>query len=213
MVEDIVIVGAGGLGREVSLLIDIINQKGKRFNKLGFYDDGVVFGTEIGDLKVLGTVEDLNNIQSFLNVVVAVGNPKSQRSINQKFNNKLLNFPNIIHPDLNLDNRRSTIGIGNIFAEGFAMTCDITIGNFNIFNIKVLLGHDVRIGNFNVLNPNTQISGEVTIKDANLFGAFSCVLQGLSIGSNNLIGACSLLTRRINDDQKYFGIPAKRLNE
>jgi sugar O-acyltransferase (sialic acid O-acetyltransferase NeuD family) len=213
MAEDIAIVGAGGFGREISLLIDLINKNTVKFNKVGFYDDGIPAGTKFGDLQVLGKVDELNRIKSHLNVVVAISNPEIKKSINQRLTNKLLIYPNIIHPELKLNEGRNKIGIGNIFTEGFIMTCDITIGNFNIFNTRVSLGHDVKIGNFNVFNPNTQISGDVTIMDANLFGVNSCVLQGMSIGSCNMLGAYSLLTRRIRNGKKYFGIPSKLMRE
>lgn len=207
-IEDIAIIGAGGFGREVSLMIDLINKNCKSYNKIGFYDDGIENGTKIRDLPVIGKVDDLNAVHYPLNVVVAIGNPVIQKSINHRLNNTLLKFPNIIHPNVLLENARNTIGYGNIIAEGFLTTCDIKIGNFNIFNTRVTLGHDVKIGNFNVFNPNSQISGEVTIQDANFFGVNSCVLQRVSIGSGNMLGACSLLTHRIKNGKKYFGIPA-----
>lgn len=213
MTEDIAIVGAGGFGREISNLIDLINRDTRKFNKVGFYDDGIPAGKKVGDLEVLGKVDDLNLTKSPLNVVIAIANPGNIKSINQILTNKLLIYPNIIHPQLKLNEGRNKIGIGNIFTEGFIFTCDITIGNFNIFNTRVSLGHDVKIGNFNVFNPNTQISGEVTILDANFFGVNSCVLQGVSIGNWNMLGACSLLTRRIRDGQKHFGIPSKLMKK
>jgi sugar O-acyltransferase (sialic acid O-acetyltransferase NeuD family) len=207
-IEDIAIVGAGGFGREVSLMIDLINNNCKLFNKVGFYDDGIDVGTIIRDLPILGKVDDLNAVNYPLNVVIAIGNPKILKCINLRLNNSLLKFPNIIHPKVVLENARNSIGYGNIIAEGFLMTCDIKIGNFNIFNMHVALGHDVKIGDFNVFNPNSQISGEVTIRNANFFGVNSCVLQRVSIGNDNMLGACSLLTRKIRDGKKYFGIPA-----
>ena len=213
MAEDIAIVGAGGFGREISNLIDLINSDARRFNKVGFYDDGIPPGTKIGDVEVLGKVDDLNLTNSRLNVVIAISNPAIIKSINQRLTSTLLIYPNIIHPQLNLDTGRNKTGVGNIFTEGFIMTCDITIGNFNIFNTRITLGHDVKIGNFNVFNPNTQISGEVTISDGNFFGVNSCVLQGVSIGNWNMLGACSLLTRRIRDGKKHFGIPSKLMKK
>ena len=211
--EDLAIIGAGGFGREVSLMIDLINKKDKLFNKVGFYDDGINAGTVISDLPVVGKVEDLNLINHPLNVVVSIGNPEVQKNINNRLANGFLKFPNIIHPKVILENTRNTIGYGNIIAEGFLLTCDISIGNFNIFNTRVTLGHDVKIGNFNVFNPNVQISGEVTIKDANFFGVNSCVLQRIRIGNNNMLGACSLLSRNIRDGKKYFGIPASLMKD
>jgi sugar O-acyltransferase (sialic acid O-acetyltransferase NeuD family) len=213
MIEDIAIIGAGGFGREVALLIDVINQNETKYNIIGFFDDNISPGTKVTDLSVLGSIDDLNNVTTKLRVVIAIGNPKVICKINQRLNNSSLLFPNIFHPSLKISNNRMQIGVGNIFMEGFIMTCNIRIGNFNIFNTRVSLGHDVKIGSFNVLNPNTQISGGVKIEDANFFGVNSCILQNISIGNNNLIGAYSLLTRRILNDKDYFGIPAKQIKE
>jgi sugar O-acyltransferase (sialic acid O-acetyltransferase NeuD family) len=213
MAENIAIVGAGGFGREVSLLIDSINKVSGEYIKVGFYDDGIPAGKRIADLKVLGKVDELNNIKTSLNVVVAIGNPEILKSIYQRLTNKCLIYPNIIYPGLKINEGRNQIGFGNIFTEGFISTCDITIGNLNIFNTRVSIGHDVKIGNFNVFNPNTQISGDVAISDTNFFGVNSCVIQGVSIGSYNMLGACSLLTRRIRDGRKYIGVPAKIMEE
>jgi sugar O-acyltransferase (sialic acid O-acetyltransferase NeuD family) len=213
MIKDIAIIGAGGLGREISLLIDEINHKNKIFNKIGFYDDNIEPGTVIGDLKVLGPVTSLNSIREKLDIVIAIGNPGIIKSIVDRLNIEMINFPNIIHPDILMVNNRSEIGKGNVFCKGFKMTCDIHIGSYNIFNINVILGHDVRVGNFNVFNPGVAISGEVSISDSNLFGVHSCVLQGIKIGSENILGACSLLTRRIGNGRSYFGTPAQMINK
>jgi hypothetical protein len=45
--ENIVVVGAGGFGREVKMLIDQINEESPKFNFIGFYDDSVQKGTKI----------------------------------------------------------------------------------------------------------------------------------------------------------------------
>lgn len=210
-IEDIAIVGAGGFGKEVSLMIDIINGRNLLYKKVGFLDDNVPVGTIVGDLMVIDKIEALNNIRSPLNIVVAIGNPQIQKKINTQLSNKCLKFPNIIVPEVIFGKNRNLIGVGNIIAPGFILTCDISIGNYNIFNTGVAVGHDVTIGDFNIFNPNTQISGDVKIKDGNFFGVNACILQGIKIGSNNIIGAYSLLTRNVKDNNRYFGIPANRI--
>ena len=63
--KDIVIIGAGGFGREIKCLIDDINESSptKLFNILGFIDDGVKVGTQIHEYKVLGNVEYLSTLK------------------------------------------------------------------------------------------------------------------------------------------------------
>lgn len=213
MVNEIAIIGAGGFGREISLLIDVINRYEPQYKVIGYYDDGIEKGKLIADLPVLGNVDDLNAINKPLSVVVAIGNSQVQKLINERIHNEHISFPNIIHPKVDLSMGRNQIGIGNIISKGFILTCDIRIGNFNVFNTRVSLGHDVILGDFNVFNPNTQISGDVQIGNGNFFGVNSCVLQGLKIGNDNFIGANTLVIKKVGDGRKYFGIPARILAE
>jgi acetyltransferase-like isoleucine patch superfamily enzyme len=73
------------------------------------------------------------------------------------------------------------------------------------------VGHDSIIGNQNVFNPSTNISGNNKIGDGNLFGVGSISLENMEIGDNNVIGASALLTKNINNDGVYVGIPAKMI--
>ena len=79
--KDIAIIGAGGFGREVNMLIDQINLFDKKFNFIGFFDDGIQKGTKINNSIVLGDIADLNEWKNPLLIVIAIGNPKIKKSI------------------------------------------------------------------------------------------------------------------------------------
>lgn len=56
--KDIVIIGAGGFGREVAWLIEDINKVSSEWNIVGFVDDNEsIQGTEINGYKVVGNLE------------------------------------------------------------------------------------------------------------------------------------------------------------
>ena len=52
--HDLVIYGAGGLGREVAEIVRRINERHRFWNLLGFLDDGAEAGTFSGGLPILG---------------------------------------------------------------------------------------------------------------------------------------------------------------
>lgn len=54
--KNIVIIGAGGFGREVKWFIDEINGVNKQWNFIGFVDDNLPKGTVINDSNVIGDV-------------------------------------------------------------------------------------------------------------------------------------------------------------
>jgi NADH/NAD ratio-sensing transcriptional regulator Rex len=57
--KDIAIVGAGGLGKEIAVLIHQINQEELTWNVIGFYDDAVPIGNKVAGHLVLGKISEL----------------------------------------------------------------------------------------------------------------------------------------------------------
>ena len=209
--KDIAVFGAGGFGREVASIINIINKKEKRWNFVGFFDDGVRKGTQISHHgTVLGGMSELNNWSTPLDLAIAIGNPASLKGVRERIVNGHIEFPNIIYPDFNMyDVSTIKLGIGNIINRGCSCTCDIIIGNFNVFNGNITLGHDDIVGNFNVIMPSVCVSGEVRIGDCNLIGVGSIILQQIKIGNNVRLGAGAVLLTKPKDGNTYIGNPAK----
>ena len=58
---DLVIIGAGGVGREMLSLVEEINLNSFTYNCLGFLDDQKPIGTLVNDKPILGTI-DINNL-------------------------------------------------------------------------------------------------------------------------------------------------------
>ena len=73
--KKLIIIGAGGFGREVKMLVDQINAVRPTYTFVGFYDDGKEVGTLVNGFPVLGNVADLNAVNEPLVVVLALGNP------------------------------------------------------------------------------------------------------------------------------------------
>ena len=211
--KDIVIFGAGGLGREVACLIKRINAIEPLWNLLGFYDDGIEVGTKNEYGSVLGNVNDLSVMDKELAVAVAIGSPQTVKKIVDILSaNYNLNFPNLISPDFNIsDPDNYEIGYGNIIQRNCTISCNVKIGNFNILNTGIGLGHDAQVGNYNSFMPVVKISGEVKIGDCNFFGVGSIVLQQLVIGNGVKLGAGSVLMRKAKDNNLYMGNPAKKI--
>lgn len=211
--KDIAIFGAGGFGKEVACLIDLINRSEAepRWNCVGFFDDNKPVGTDISLYgKVLGGMAELNAWPTPLDLAVAIGNPHTIKKVVSLITTPNISFPNVIHPDFGMaDPRGFSIGQGNIIEGGCFASCDVKIGNFNVFNGSDVLGHDVVVGDYNVLMPDLRISGEVEIGRYNLLGVGSIVLQRVAIGENVVLSPGSVLLRHPKDNSTYIGNPAK----
>jgi len=213
MIKNIVIIGAGGLAKEVAFLIDNINQKKKQWNILGFIDNNKKnIGVKLNDISIIGTDDWLIGQNKSINMAFGIGDPGliKKLSINYSKNN-LIEFPNLIHPNAIGDWGNISLGNGNIICAGNVFTTSIHIGNFNYFNLSCTLGHDSIIGNYNVINPTVNISGGVEIEDEILLGTGSQILQYKNICSNCVVGAGAVVTKNLEEKGVYIGAPAKKI--
>jgi sugar O-acyltransferase (sialic acid O-acetyltransferase NeuD family) len=210
--NEIAIYGAGGFGKEIASIINIINEKKPTWNLVGFFDDGVEVGTQISHFgKVLGNMDVLNSWKQPLSIVFAIGNPQILKLLVNKISNQKISFPNLVHPEVYFaDKKTFQIGIGNVIVRGCSFSVDVSIGDFNQFNSISALAHDVKVGSYNVFMPLSRISGEVCIGDCNFFAIGSVILQNLKIGNETKIGPGSYVMTKTKDGNLYMGNPAKR---
>ena len=211
--ENIVIIGAGGFGREVKMLIDQINEGSLQYNLLGFYDDSVQKGTEVFGLEVLGSVEELNQVTKPTAISIAIGSPKVKKDIKDKLSNPMLSFPRLIHPSVVLGIPSETIGIGAIICAGTIITVNITIGEFVILNLGCTVGHDTVIGNYCSFMPQSNIAGEVILGEAVYVGMGVGIINQVTVGNNVTLGAGSVVVKNISSNCLAVGIPAKVIKE
>ena len=209
--QDIAIYGAGGLGREIKILIDRINNTTPHWNFIGFFDDGIPKGTNIHDYGiVLGGIQELNQWSKDLSVALCFGNSKTLKKVKEKINNNNISFPNLIDPSFYMGDPKSLkLGEGNIIQGCFVGSVNISIGDFNLFNGDIWIGHDVHIGNYNIVMPGARISGEVIMGNNNLIGADSFIKQQIKIGNNITLSPLSALLTKPKDGNTYIGNPAK----
>ena len=193
--NNIAIYGAGGFGKEVACLINLINKKDKTWKLLGYFDDNnEIKAKKFNDLEVLGGLDELNKFTEPLSIIFSIGNPSMIQKICKKIYNNNILFPNIISPDcVFLDPNNTKFGKGNLIMPQTLISCNVSIGNFNLMNCGVSIGHDTTIGSYNSFMSYAKISGEVNIIDSNYFGACSLILQQKNIGCNTVIGASSVI--------------------
>ena len=207
--ENIVIIGAGGFGREVKVLIDAINQVKDTYQFLGYYDDGIEKGTIINNFPVLGNINDLNQISEKTAVVLGIGDPTIKQKIVSGIQNEYVYYPTLIHPSVILSNDFVTIGNGSVICAGTIITCNISIGTFVTLNLLCTVGHDSIIGDFSSFMPSVNISGEVIIKKKVYVGTGAKIINQLTIGESTIVGAGAVVSKTLPEKCTAVGIPAK----
>lgn len=205
--KDIIIIGAGGFGREVAWLIEDINKINEEWNIVGFVDDNSNAKDEnLNGYELLGDIDWLMS-QSYY-VVSAIGNP----SVNKKIMDKLVTSKNkyatLIHPSV-ICSDTSSIGEGSIICAGNIITVNATIGKHVIINLDSTIGHDATINDYTVILPSVNVSGHVVLEKGVSVGTGSAIIQGLTIGENTIIGAGSVVVKDLPANCTAVGSPAK----
>ncbi|MDK0927592.1 acetyltransferase [Clostridium perfringens] len=207
--KNLIIIGAGGVGKETAWIVEQINMKKETYNILGFVDDNEeILNKFINGYKVLGRLDYLLENEIECEIVIAIANYKVKRSIVNKLKNKGFKYSTLIHPSLNISSSVK-IGEGTIVYEGVIISPNVIIGNHVIISPKSGIGHDSIIKDYVSVLWNVSISGKDLIEEGVLLGSGSTIIQGKKIGKYSIVGAGAVVINDIKNNKTAVGIPAK----
>ena len=206
--QDIVIVGAGGFGREVCQWIEDLNARTPSFRVLGFLDgDATRHGQVSHDLPILGDVEWLAGRRG-VGAVIAVGSPASKRKLVERLRAHVDGFPRVVHPRAVIG-RFVEIGEGTIICPDAIVTTDIRLGRFVTLNIDLTVGHDAVIGDYCTLAPGVHVSGYAVIGEGTDVGTGVALVPSAQVGRWSIVGAGAVVSSPVPDNCTAVGVPAK----
>ncbi|WP_411280391.1 acetyltransferase [Gemmatimonas sp.] len=211
--NDIVIYGAGGMGREVAQLLADLNEREPTWSVLGYIsDDDSIHGTTSGDLPVIGGGAWVRARTQPIAVAFGVGSPALKRILVERVRAPHVSFPTLVHPTV-IMGRRVSLGEGTIVCAASVITVDIHVGAFSTVNLCCTITHDAVLGEYTTLAPSVNVSGNVTIGNGTDIGTGSKVIQGVSIGEWSIVGAGAVVSRDLPANVTAVGVPAKAIKE
>jgi sugar O-acyltransferase (sialic acid O-acetyltransferase NeuD family) len=212
MVDPLVVIGAGGFGREVLDVIRDINNAGTGdWDILGVVDDSPS-GENLQRLSIqgvpyLGTIEDLLHQNTECRFVVGVGSPAARRTISERLERAGLEPATLVHPHASAGTATS-LGAGTIICAGARLTTNVTVGRHVHVDTNATVGHDTFLGDFVRLNPASSVSGDCVVEDDVLIGVAAAVLNRVRIGRGATIGGSACVVRDVAPSVIVKGVPA-----
>ena len=208
----LVIIGAGGLAREVEWIVRDMNRIEPLYEFRGYVtrDDGTP-GPHDSKTPIFGPERELANLTKGWAAVVGIGDPIARRAVAKRISAHFpqLAFPAIVHPSVVLDRETCELGAGVIVCPGSVVTVNVSLRPFCCINYGVTVGHEATVGQFSVVNPNASIGGGVVIGEACLIGTGAHVLQYLTIGDGAVVGAQAAVTKPVAAGAVVVGVPAR----
>lgn len=207
----LLIVGAGGFGREVLCWAQHVEATQSDWRIGGFLDanPAALDGFDV-PLGILGDPEDFGPAATDL-FVCAIGDPAAKRRVVKGLLARGAQFFSLIHPSV-IIGANCRVGIGCVLCPRVVLTTNVSLGRFVVLNLSATVGHDARIGDWSTLSDHVDITGKVSLGDAVFAGSHACVLPGLTVGDAAVIGAGSVVTRNARAASTMFGIPAKLIS-
>ena len=160
--RDLVILGAGGHGRELLDVLDAVNAAKPTWRFLGFLDDGdpPVEALDRRDTRVLGPVAALADIDAAY--LIGIGQPETREQVEARASANGREAATLVHPlaSFGSDN---TISPGMVLAAGARVTTNVHLGRHVHLNVGAVVSHDVLVADFVTLSPGSLVNGAATI--------------------------------------------------
>jgi sugar O-acyltransferase (sialic acid O-acetyltransferase NeuD family) len=204
----VVIIGAGGHGREV---LDLLRAAGHAaYDVLGFLDDGqpdLHLLDRLG-LPHLGPVASLEAMAADVRYVLGVGSGSDRSAIAEWARSTGKEAATLVHPTATVGSDVE-LGEGVIICAHASVTTHARLGRHVHLNVASTVAHDAVVGDFVTLSPGCRLSGNVTLGHGVTLGTGAVVIPGVSIGAETVIGAGAVVITDLPGGVTAVGVPAR----
>ena len=216
----LVIVGAGGFGREVHDVVEAMNAAGTGMDLIGYVDDqdatddllARLGSSRLGSIDLLCDRNPNGPVGDDVGYVIAIGAGEVRRTLDERLTAAGRRALTLVHPMATVggDNR---IAEGCILTAGARVTTNITLGRHTHLHVNCTIGHDSVLDDFVSVYPGATVSGNVHLADGVTIGTGANVLPGVTVGAGAFVGAGAVVTSDVEPGVTVAGVPARPINQ
>ena len=201
---NIVVLGAGGHGRVVAHLAQLIG-----YQVQGFLDPrpkSVVDG-----FPILGDDDSLYNVVTD-SLAMGIGSRTDwliRRQRCEYIEELGMHAPVLIAPSA-FTMPSVSLGHGTQVMMGAQIQQSVSVGSWTIINSGAIIEHDCKISSHVHIGPGAVLCGGVQVDDLAFVGAGAVVREGVTIGANVTVGAGAVVVADVLEGENVMGVPARR---
>ena len=207
--NNLVIIGAGSMGRTVySYALESVGY-GETFVVKGFIDDNLNALNKFPNYPpVLGTIKNYIPHEDDVFVSSIGGSPRHPcMEIIIRRGGK---FINLIHKTARIYTN-AKLGTGNVIGAYTVIGNDSEIGNYNLILSYVVIAHDSKVGSWNRLDTHVAcVWGSTIENDVNIHTS-AVISHNVKVESGAHVGALSFVLKDVSAGTTVIGNPAKLL--
>ena len=208
MTKHLLIVGAGGFGRELYGIAREAVGYGTEFDVKGFLDarpdalDGFA-----GYPPVLG--DPMTYVPSADEVfITALGGIASRRRCAAALEARGAAFIPVVHRSASLG-PNAVVGVGTLVAQNAVVSADAVVGRHACVFQGTVVGHDARVGDFAHVYSLCALGGGVTVGAGAVVYPGAQVVPRRTLGADSVVGVGSVVLLDVAPGETVFGNPAR----
>lgn len=208
--KNLIIIGAGGMGREIFNLATLCKGYKTEFIIKGFLDDDkdALRGFK-GYPIVIDTIKDYipetNDV-----FICSIGNVVQKKRNIQIILDKGGKFINLIHPSASVG-KNIKIGVGCVILKSSLIGVDCIIDDYVLIQASTIIGHDVKIGKYSRVDCHVVCVGGTELKDEVTVHSCAVINDRVIVEKGATVGALSFVIRKVKENTTVYGNPAKKL--
>ena len=205
--KHLIIVGAGGYGREMYGAACGAVGYGSEFDVRGFLDaraealDGFA-----GYPPILGSPETYVPEADDV-FVTALGDIASRKRCVRQIEGRGGTFVPVVHRTAILG-PNVTVGAGAFIAPNVTLTADVKVGRHAAVFHNTSIGHDSVLDDFTHVYAQCSLGGAVRVREGAVVYPGSVVVPRRTVGAQAVVGAGSTVILNVKDGTTVFGSPA-----
>ncbi len=197
-IDELYIVGAGGLGREtldVALALELPVR--------GFLDDALA-GASVRGV----TVYPPETVPTEATFVIGIADAHVRRRLGRVMEAHGARPRVLVHPRATIAGE-TTLAAGCLVLAGVYISTGVTLSKHVQVHYNATIGHDSVLEPYVTVLPGANVSGAVRLSEGATIGANACVLQGVTVGTAAMVGAGAVVTTDVGEGSVVAGVPAR----